>query len=191
MRISTTGPRKSDEEIKACKAQFPISKATEDIKKNEPQPVFVFCHNPVTDEDAKNLKAAGAKGDECGPVGLTARVGDLRYNITNVIQNPQVPSPWGILADAIDPLTGEVVAASVNIWNAVTDVRTQLAVDQMRWYLGEISNDDVSSGRYLNDYLAASTRTPTPHMVSAPLLDDAQVEGRIAAIDRKLPSGPS
>jgi hypothetical protein len=190
LRVSQQGTTQSTDEIAACKAQYPTSEATEDILKNEPQPVFVFCHNPVTDDDVKTLKAGGGKGDECGPVGLKARIGDLRYNITNVIQNPQVPSPWGILADAIDPLTGEVVAASVNIWNAVTDIRTQLAVDQMRWYLGELSNDDVSSGRYLNDYLSAATREPTPRLVGSPLLDDAQVGRRVAAIDRSLQSGP-
>jgi hypothetical protein len=181
LRVSQTGPSQSDEEIAACKALYPTSEAKEDVLKNEPQNVFVFCHNPVVEGDAP----------ECGGVGLKARIGDLRYNITNVIQNPQVPSPWGILADAIDPLTGEVVAASVNIWNAVTDVRTQLAVDQMRWYLGEISNDDVSSGRYLNDYLAASTRAPTPRLNGSPLLDDAQVDRRLASIDRSLQTGDS
>jgi hypothetical protein len=182
LRVSQQGPTQSVEEIATCKAKYPISEVTEDIRENEPQNVFVFCHNPVSEEDAP----------ECGERGLKVRVGDLRYNITNVIQNPQVPSPWGILADAIDPLTGEVVAASVNIWNAVTDVRTQLAIDQMRWYLGEISNEDVSSGRYLNDYLAAGTRAPAVgHLVSSPVLDDAQVGRRVAAIDRRLQVGPA
>ncbi|MDF3066310.1 MAG: hypothetical protein K0R38_1911 [Polyangiaceae bacterium] len=181
LRVSQTGTQQSDEEIAACKEQFPTSETRADILEHEPVPVFVFCHNPVIEEDPA----------ECGARGLLARVGDLRYNMTNVIQNPQVPSPWGILADAIDPLTGEVVAASVNIWNAVTDYRTQLTVDQMRWYLGEISNEDVSSGRYLNDYLAASTRAPAPRLVSAPILDNAQVGRRLAAVDRQLQTGPT
>jgi hypothetical protein len=169
----------SDDEIAACKEQYPTDQAS---SLQAVPNVFVFCHNPVIEGDAS----------ECGSVGLLARTGDLRYNITNVIQNPQVPSPWGILADAIDPLTGEVVAASVNIWNAVTDIRTQLAVDQMRWYLGELSNEDVSSGRYLNDYLAAGTRAPArPRQQSAPLIDDEQVARRIGAIDRSLQIDPS
>jgi hypothetical protein len=179
LRVSQKGAVQSDAEIKDCKAKFPTSERKEDILANEPQNVFVFCHNPVEKDDAA----------ECGERGLKARIGDLRYNITNVIQDPQVPSPWGILADAIDPLTGEVVAASVNIWNAVTDVRSQLAIDQMRWYLGEISNDDVSSGRYLNDYLAAANRKTTPRLSSWPLLDNAQVDQRIAAFDRTLQEG--
>lgn len=181
LRVSQQGSEQSQAEIDACKKQYPTDEDRDSVLKNEPQPIFVFCHNPVEKDDAP----------ECGERGLKARVGDLRYNMTNVIQNPQVPSPWGILADAIDPLTGEVVAASVNIWNAVTDVRTQLAVDQMRWYLGEISNDDVSSGRYLNDYLSAATRQPTARLVSAPVIDDAQVTRRVAGIDRSLQVGPS
>jgi hypothetical protein len=181
LRVSQQAAEQSQAEIDACKAKFETSEKREDIIAAQPEPVFVFCHNPVE------------KGDpsECGPEGLKARVGDLRYNMTNVIQDPQVPSPWGILADAIDPLTGEVVAASVNIWNAVTDVRTQLAVDQMRWYLGEIDNEDVSSGRYLNDYLAAATRRPAPRKRSSTLIDDAQVTRRLAAVDRRLQTEPS
>jgi hypothetical protein len=164
----------SDEEIAACKSEYPIE--LESLDRAVPEHVFVFCHNPVVAED----------DPACGPEGLTVRVGDLRYNMANIIQDPQVPSPWGILADAIDPLTGEVVAASVNIWNAVTDVRTQLAVDQMRWYLGEVSNEEVSSGRYLNDHLEAGTRAPKARQTMMPLVDNAQVDRRIAAIDRSL-----
>jgi hypothetical protein len=184
LRVSQSGPTQTLDEIQACKDKFSISEDKAKILEAEKDPVFVFCHNPVIKDDP----------DACGEPGLVARIGDLRYSITNVIQNPQVPSPWGILADANDPLTGEVVAASVNIWNAVTDLRTQLAVDQMRWYLGEISNDDVSSGRYLNDYLSAANRAPTPptpRLVGSPLLDDAQISRRVAAIDRSLQTGPS
>lgn len=181
LRTSQRGTVQSDEEIADCKRKFPTSEEKEDVLENHPEPVFVFCHNPVAKDDAP----------ECGPPGRKARVGDLRYNMANVIQAPQVPSPWGILADAIDPLTGEVVAASVNVWNAVTDVRTQLTIDQMRWYLGELSNEDISSGRYLNDYLAAGTRKPRARSSRAPLLDNEQVARRLAAVDRTLQEGES
>jgi hypothetical protein len=167
----------SDAEIDECKRQYPIG--LEDALEAVP-PVFPFCHNPVIEGDHPS----------CGEVGLKVRVGDLRYNMANLIENPQAPSPWGILADAVDPLSGEVVAASVNVWNYVTDVRSQLMVDQMRWYLGELTNEDVSSGRYLNDYLSAGTRA-VPRSPSAPLLDEDQVNRRIAAIDRSLQTGPS
>jgi hypothetical protein len=177
LRTTQQGNAQSDEEIAACKEKYPVDEAA---AVGIVEPVFVFCHNPVEEGDAA----------ECGAPGLTARTGDLRYHIANVIENPQVPSPWGILADAIDPLTGEVVAASVNIWDHVTDTRTQVAVDQMRWYLGEISNDDVSSGRYLNDYLAASTRRVS-RSNDAPLLDEEQIARRISAIDRSLQIEPS
>jgi hypothetical protein len=44
---------------------------------------------------------------------LSPRIGDLRYNFVNLVDAPQVASPWGIEMDAEDPLTGEKVSASV------------------------------------------------------------------------------
>ncbi len=73
--------------------------------------VFVLCHNPV------------ALGDDvaCGSLGTAPRLGDLRYNfITNIVE-PQTMSPWGIMVDAEDPLSGEKISGSVNIWGARTD----------------------------------------------------------------------
>jgi hypothetical protein len=177
LRTTQSGAVLADDEIEACRDQYPTS---EEQAIELVPPVFTFCHNPVTEDDDPS----------CGEPGTKVRVGDLRYNMANVIQNPQVPSPWGILADAVDPLSGEVVAASVNVWNAVTDIRSQTTVDQMRWYLGELTNEDVSSGRYLNDYLSAGTRGQARQR-SSPLLDNAQVERRIAAIDRTLQDAPS
>jgi hypothetical protein len=48
-------------------------------------------------------------------------MGDLRYNFIADIAEPQTMSPWGIMVDAEDPLTGEKIAGSVNIWGARTD----------------------------------------------------------------------
>jgi len=143
--------------------------------------VFVLCHNPVV------------LGDDpaCGPEKLLARVGDLRYHVINVIQKPQSDSPWGIMVDAVDPITGEVVAASVNLWNAVTDLASQNAVDTMRWYLGELTNDDISSGNYQKVAVALDQRTHAPQSPSSspPLLSDADVKARLAAIDTRLNDG--
>jgi len=41
-----------------------------------------------------------------------------RYNTVLDIQSPQTPMFWGIMVDADDPLTGEKVAGSMNIWTA-------------------------------------------------------------------------
>jgi hypothetical protein len=162
----------------ACRELYPTDPAGAE---NAVPQVFVLCHNPVTSDDAA----------ACGAPGLLARVGDLRYNMANVIKDPQEPSPWGILADAIDPLTGEVVAASVNIWDDTSAYIAQLTVDKMRWYLGELSNEDISSGRYLNDHLSSGTRDKTARHLTTPLLGEREVQKRLAGFDRSLQVGPS
>ena len=141
--------------------------------------IFTLCHNPVVaDDDAA-----------CGDPGLLARVGDLRYHMVNVIQKPQTASPWGIMVDAVDPITGEVVAASVNLWNAVTDVAAQGAVDTMRWYLGELSNTEISSGNYQKGPISAALRAPQAGTENPPVLADADVQSRLAALDTRLNDG--
>ena len=141
--------------------------------------VFTLCHNPVVTGD----------DPACGSPGLLARVGDLRYHMINMVQKPQTGSPWGILADAVDPITGEVVAASVNVWNAVTDLAAQGAVDTMRWYLGELSNTDISSGNSQKSFVSAAQRTPRGAASSPTLLSAADVQARLLALDSRLADG--
>ncbi|MES1178758.1 MAG: hypothetical protein ABUL62_30830 [Myxococcales bacterium] len=141
--------------------------------------IFTLCHNPVVNGDDRS----------CGPAGLLARIGDLRYHSINLVQKPQSASPWGIMVDAVDPITGEVIAASVNIWNAVTDMAAQNAVDAMRWYLGELSNADIAAGNYLTPQVDARLRTPAADAKSPPLLDPAAIKSRMAALDSRLNDG--
>jgi hypothetical protein len=165
--------------ITNCKKQFDTSLAGALATATTAGNIFVLCHNPV------------AVGDDasCGAPGLVARVGDLRYNMIDVIQPPQTGSPWGIMADACDPVTGEVVAASVNIWNSVTDLATQNTIDTMRWYLGELSNADISSANYTKDLVVADARSVQSTSSAAPLLDAAAVQTRISALDSRLSDG--
>lgn len=158
----------------ACTEEYPptLEGALEKV-----EPILAMCHNPVSEGDP----------EMCGERGRTARVGDLRYHMANIIDSPQVPSPWGILADASDPLTGEVVASSVNVWNNVTDLRTQQVIDSMRWYLGELSSAEVSAGVYVQPNnvvqsgasLGASARDPS-------VLSSEEVAARLGALDRSL-----
>lgn len=141
--------------------------------------LLTLCHNPViVGDDAA-----------CGAPGLKARVGDLRYHMINVIQKPQSNSPWGIMVDAVDPITGEVIAASVNIWNAATDLTAQNAVDAMRWYLGELSNADIAQGNYLGSQVEAANRATKSDVPSPPLLDPDSVSARLASLDSRLNDG--
>jgi len=167
-----TGGGVAREVIDACKQQYPIG--LEDALAAVPE-ILVFCHNPVETSDHP----------ACGTPGLVARIGDLRYHIVNIIQDPQVPSPWGILADAVDPLTGEVVAASINVWNAVTDLQSQTIVDMLRWYNGELSNQDVISGSYV-DAGAAIRGRRSPSWTSPPLMSTGEAADRLRSIDRSL-----
>lgn len=141
--------------------------------------LLTLCHNPVIDGDDAS----------CGKPGLLARVGDLRYHMINLVQKPQTVSPWGIMVDAVDPITGEVIAASVNVWNAVTDIAAQNAVDTMRWYLGELSNSQISTGNYARVELNAALRAPQSSTSTPPLLDATNVAARLAALDSRLNDG--
>jgi hypothetical protein len=109
-------------------------------------PVFVLCHNPVVDGDHP----------ACGAAGLSPRTGDLRYNTVLSVAGAQSPSPWGITTDADDPLTGEKVAASINVWTATTDRAAQALVDIVRYVNGELSTDQITNGSYIRDWVSAA-----------------------------------
>jgi hypothetical protein len=134
--------------------------------------VFVLCHNPVI------------KGDDpaCGPAGRAVRVGDLRYNLVDIVPNPQSPSPWGLMADFDDPLTGEKVQASINEWRDALDTQTQNAEDLVRWVNGEISNDQIASGQHLQAWVAAD-KLGTARYAPA-VLSSQEIQSRLRSIDR-------
>ncbi|MFO0675236.1 MAG: hypothetical protein U0169_01800, partial [Polyangiaceae bacterium] len=136
--------------------------------------IFVLCHSPVI------------AGDDaaCGPAGLTARTGDIRYNFVNMIDKPQTPSPWGIMVDADDPLTGEKISTSVNEWAHVLDLAVQGTMDVMRWANGEIKEDEIVDGRYMKDWLQASRQDTA--QFRAPILDQKEIESRLASIDYSM-----
>ncbi len=138
--------------------------------------VFVLCHNPVI------------KGDDpsCGATGLVARLGDLRYHMVNVIQNPQNPSPWGVMTDFDDPLTGEKVQASINVWGAVTDVASQSVEDLLRWINGEISNQQISNGQYMSQWLSGSKLSTAQYIPN--VLTKEEIQARLNSIDKSIAS---
>ncbi len=132
--------------------------------------IVVLCHSPVEHGDpaecgyprlpahitAEMCDDARETGDremiaKCG-VGIEARIGDLRYHQVNVIKNPQTPSPWGIMVDSHDPLTGEKVAASINVWSHVTDIASQGLIDMARYAAGELTTEEVTEGQYVQDW---------------------------------------
>lgn len=161
------------ETIASCKEEVP---PTLEGAMNAVEQILFMCHNPVIEGDP----------EACGPVGRLARVGDLRYHMANIIQAPQTPSPWGILADATDPVTGEVVASSVNVWNHVTDLQTQRFIDTIRWYLGELSSNDVAQGVYAKELNVTRGPGEHGHGRGFSLLAGNEVEERLRAMDKTL-----
>jgi hypothetical protein len=131
--------------------------------------VIVLCHNP------------SIAGDHpaCGPVGTTARIGDLRRNIVHNIAKPQQPSAWGIMVDADDPLTGEKVASSINIWSHVTDLAAQGLVDLVRYANGELTTAEVTDGKYVTNW---SQATKLARGSSGATLSQADVTSRLATV---------
>jgi hypothetical protein len=132
------------------------------------QPVIVLCHNPVTDKDHP----------ACGPAGLEARLGDIRYNLVLNIPRPEAPSYWGIMVDGDDPLTGEKVASSINIWTGTTDIAAQQLVDLVRYVNGELSTADVTNGTNVQGWASAARLASGGGM---PTLSRAEISKRLAA----------
>ncbi len=131
-------------------------------------PVIVLCHNPVIEGDHP----------ACGALGLSPRLGDIRYHSVLNIDKPQTPSAWGIMVDADDPLTGEKVAASINIWSHVTDIASQSLVDLVRYANGELTTADITNGNYITNWaIAANLGTDG----SGPTMSRAQIHQRLAA----------
>lgn len=102
----------------------------------------------------------GSKVDEAVKAkcdnGFSVRYGDMRFHQVTLIKEPQTPSPWGIMVDADDPLTGEKVHASINVWTHVNDLASQQLVDTARYIKGELTTADVTDGTYVRDWAAAA-----------------------------------
>jgi len=168
----------------ACAAVFPVDQADEAELKNvralnrcwdqfgrdaaecqgvgaaAVEPVVVFCHNPVRSPEYDpegNLVDAGDH-PACGKPGLVTRPGDIRYHSINIWPTPENSSPWGFGPSWADPLTGEIIQSSINVYGAVTSERAQLIVDKVRWFNGELASADVLSAQYVRDRVPADAR---------------------------------
>ncbi|HEX6766520.1 MAG TPA: zinc-dependent metalloprotease, partial [Polyangiaceae bacterium] len=120
----------------------------------------------------------------CGKRGLTVRPGDIRYHVVQNIETPQVPSPWGILADGDDPVTGEKVAGSMNIWTYVTDIAAQSLVDLVRYTNGELTTEEITNGKYVRDWASAAKLGASG---AFPTMPKAELDARLAAASDTTP----
>lgn len=113
--------------------------------------IFVLCHNPVD-------PAAGDDETLCGVAGTAPRLGDLRYNFLNIVQDPELQAPWGIMMDAWDPLTGETIAASTNVYGATTDRAAAKLADLVMLLNGLIQPTDFIEGQNVSSWVSANQR---------------------------------
>jgi len=132
--------------------------------------MLVLCHSPVEFNDSPACGARlpeGMSASDCVTpanddvkaacnAAVRARLGDIRYHQVTVIQAPQNESPWGIYVDAEDPLTGEKIAASINVWSSVTDRWSQSIVDVSRFIGGELKDSEITDGQNVKDWALAS-----------------------------------
>jgi hypothetical protein len=144
----------------------------------------IMCHNPVVDNDHPDCHTPFQNGQE-----KKVRLGDLRYNVVNIINTPQTPSAWGIMVDAKDPLTGENIAASINIWNHVTDMASQGAIDIVRYINGELSTADITDGTFIKDWVLANEGIAGGSRTAPPMNKDEVVKRLSATLDAKDPKG--
>ena len=121
---------------------------------------------------------------------LNVRRGDLRYHQVNAIRNPQTPSPWGIMVDSIDPLTGESIAASINVWTYINDLWSQDVIDKLRYLAGEFTTEDVTEGEFVRDWSLAQAAASGGGIL--PQLTREQLAERLgaAAGGRPVPLDP-
>jgi hypothetical protein len=140
--------------------------------------MVVLCHSPVTAADAL---LANEKGEKlCGEEGTVARLGDLRFHLVTAVAKPETNSPWGIMSDSNDPTTGEHVAGSINVWTHVNDLFSRGIVDTLRYIGGELKIEDITDGKYVNNWVEAARNTNgiglTPRMTTE------EVDKRVASV---------
>ncbi len=115
------------------------------------EPLVVLCHSPVEAGDHS----------ACGQEGLVTRPGDIRYHQVAVWPTRHSLSPWGYGPSNSDPLTGEIISAGINVYDAVTDSAAQSYLDQLLWLNGELKSEDITSGDYVRGWGdTPSARTP-------------------------------
>ena len=74
-------------------------------------------------------------------------------------RRPETNSPWGIMSDSNDPVTGEHVAASINVWTHVNDLFSRGLVDTLRYIGGELKTEDITDGTYVNKWVEAARQS--------------------------------
>lgn len=109
-------------------------------------PAFVVCvNNPVRAGDPA----------VCGEPGTAPRLGDLRYNLLNWVDEPVSAGLLGYGPNSNDPETGETVASVANVYGAQIDTYAAMGRDLVRLVNGELLPTRFIEGVNVKEWLAA------------------------------------
>lgn len=133
--------------------------------------VLVACHNPVRAYDHK----------VCGPVGYSARVGDIRHNF--MYYWPYASrAPWGGIANwNADPTTGMIIGAAATTMGRSATYAAAMVRDIIMVANGELSMTDITNGTPATLYERRLQNGYQPTQALSP----EQIQSRIDAINAK------
>ncbi len=110
-------------------------------------------------------------------------LGDLRYSFLNYTTKAELSGPLGYGPSSSDPLTGEIIGASANIYGASIDTYSAWAADVVQFLNGQVSIEDITNGTLIREQVN-SGRKKLEENVSQFEVDSfgALVDERIAGI---------
>lgn len=115
-----------------------------DAERTRTTQVYAICGSPVVEGDP----------EICGPVGTTARPGDLRYSILGYVSEPHLSSPLGYGPSSADPTTGEIIMANAFVYGAAMETIASFGRDIVRLLNGDVTGDEISEGLTVDEWLA-------------------------------------
>ncbi len=102
------------------------------------------------------------------------RLGDLRYSFFNWVDTPQVAGPLGYGPSSADPVTGEIISATANLFGAGVDAYAAYAADVIQLQNGDIEVDEVTTGETIREHMANSSQNITRSIDPSKLRDFAE-----------------
>ncbi|MGM0578342.1 MAG: zinc-dependent metalloprotease [Myxococcota bacterium] len=81
------------------------------------------------------------------------RIGDIRYSFFYWVNEAMRAGPLGYGPSIADPDTGQIISATANIYGGALHTYGQWAADLIDLVSGDLSMDDVVTGRWIREYL--------------------------------------
>lgn len=168
----------------------------------ESHDVFVFCENNPSLPGDPAVCSTDHTGPEGRPDGVPdpVRVGDLRYHLVEVVDQPQLASPYGYGPSAADPVgtvvpmadgavtlgAGEIVSGTAFLYGSVLDVVSNQVADLVALLNGELSPDDYVDGENVEAWVQAVRDGTTDGLVGTtdglPAWSEQTVRARLSGI---------